>query len=114
MDTEPDFDMDADSEAIAEANNIPSALSLAVGTGVLSCLCGCGGDPCVPQWRDRRFEKGHRPQRCETILFRVDGKCGFPLRDALETDYSDFEGCDEPMFAENHNYAVTILTKVDA
>ena len=35
------------------------------------------------------------------ILFRVNGKCGYPLGDALKTRYTGLDESDEKMFVDS-------------
>jgi len=65
-----------------------------------SCICGCGGSPCIYQ-RPYRRPKGdaledHRIG--ELIIFKVHGQCGMPLRNALRCVYNGLSGRDDPMF----------------
>ncbi|KAF9650888.1 hypothetical protein BDM02DRAFT_3185043 [Thelephora ganbajun] len=65
-----------------------------------TCICGCGGGPCIRQ-RPYRRPKGdtledHRIG--ELITFKVHGQCGMPLRNALRGIYSGLSGRDDPMF----------------
>ena len=34
------------------------------------------------------------------LLFSVDGKCGYPLKDALKKNYTGLDGKDDKMFPE--------------
>ena len=65
-----------------------------------SCICGCGGGACIQQ---REYERQRTdplsPQELqEMILFRVNGKCGYPLGDALKRQFTGLDGKDEKMF----------------
>ena len=89
---DPDSDVDMGSDVTTDVNSTLS-LSTVGGTDAGSCLCGCGGDPCVPQ---RRYAiAGHTSFTGETILFRVNGECGIPLRDALARNFTALEGRDD-------------------
>jgi len=62
-----------------------------------SCMCGCGGGGCVPQ---RKYDESwinplSRRELEETILFSVNGKCGYPLADALRGQYAGLDGKDD-------------------
>lgn len=35
------------------------------------------------------------------ILFRVDGECGYPLKDALKKRYTGLDGRDDKMFGDS-------------
>lgn len=68
-----------------------------------SCICGCGGGACTPQrkyvgWGTDPLSS-HELQ--EIILFRVYGKCGYPLTDALKKQYTGLDGRDEKMFIDS-------------
>ena len=64
-----------------------------------SCICGCGGGACIPQ---REYERQRPdplgPQELQVILFSVNGKCGYPLKDALVKRYTGLDGRDDKMF----------------
>jgi len=67
-----------------------------------SCVCGCGGGPCIPQ-RDydrQRTDPLSQYDLQEMILFSVDGKCGYPLEDALKKHYTGLDGRDDKMFVD--------------
>lgn len=66
------------------------------------CLCGCGGGPCVPQreYERQRTDPLSLMELQELIPFRVNGKCGYPLRDALEKRYTNLAGRDDRMFVD--------------
>ena len=68
-----------------------------------SCMCGCGGGACIPQREyDRpRTDPLSQHELAETILFRVNGKCGYPLGDALRKRYRGLDGRDDKMFADS-------------
>jgi hypothetical protein len=71
-------------------------------TPIEYCLCGCGGAPCVPQ---REYERQRTDPLSvvdlqELILFKVNGRCGYPLRDALEKRYTGLAGRDDRMFVD--------------
>ena len=65
-----------------------------------TCICGCGGDPCVLQ-RLYCWHKGDPLEGARLgglITFRVHGQCGMPLSNALSWGYSGLSGRDDPMF----------------
>jgi len=67
------------------------------------CICGCGGGACIPQ---REYERlGTDPlsqdELQEMIPFRVNGKCGYSLVDALKKQYLGLEGRDDKMFTSS-------------
>jgi len=82
------------SECTDRLINADIGVSLAIRS--TKCICGCGGDPCLPQRQYRRSKddplEDHRVG--ELITFKVHGECGMPLRDA----YRGLSGRDEPMF----------------
>lgn len=67
-----------------------------------SCMCGCGGGACIPQREYERQRTHPLSQRDlqETIVFSVNGKCGYPLVDALRKQYRGLDGRDDKMFAD--------------
>jgi len=69
-------------------------------TVVDSCICGCAGGACIPQRTDT--SPLHVPQ--ETILFNTNGKCGYPLVDALQERYTGLGGRDDTMFVDCKSY----------
>jgi len=64
-----------------------------------SCMCGCGGGACVPQRNYGRLWTNPLSQHdpYEMILFSVNGKCGYPLEDALEKKYAGLDRRDDKM-----------------
>lgn len=71
-------------------------------TLVNSCVCGCSGGACIPQ-REYERQRIHPLSQCdlqETILFSVNGKCGYPLADALRKQYRGLDGRDDKMFVD--------------
>jgi len=67
-----------------------------------SCICGCDGGPCIPQ-RDydrQRTDPLSQHDLQEMILFRVNGRCGYPLVDALKKRYTGLDGRDDKMFVD--------------
>ena len=63
-------------------------------------MCGCGGGACIP----RREYDGQCPRPLftnEVILFSVNGKCGYPLGEALEKQYAGLDGSDDKMFVDS-------------
>jgi len=64
-----------------------------------SCICGCSRGACIPQ---RRYDQGAplRPRELQEILFSVNGKCGYPLRDALKKQYTGLDERDEKVFPD--------------
>jgi len=68
-----------------------------------SCVCGCCGDACIPQREyDRpRTDPLSQHDLQEIIRFSVNGKCGYPLSDALRKRYRGLEGRDDKMFVDS-------------
>ena len=67
-----------------------------------SCMCGCGGGACIPQReyeRQRIYPLSQRDLQ-EVIQFRVNGKCGYPLVDAMRKQYRGLDGRDDKMFVD--------------
>jgi hypothetical protein len=65
-----------------------------------TCICGCGGGPCIPQ-RPYRRPKGDTLDDYrvgELITFEMFGQCGMPLKSALHRQYKGLSGRDDPMF----------------
>ncbi|KAF9792934.1 hypothetical protein BJ322DRAFT_87519 [Thelephora terrestris] len=65
-----------------------------------TCICGCGGGPCLIQ-RPYRRPKGdplEDDRWGELITFQVHGQCGMRLRDAYRCKYNGLSGRDDPMF----------------
>jgi len=64
------------------------------------CVCGCGYGPCIPQriYERPRTDPLTPEQLQEIISFRLNGKCGYPLVDALKKQYTNLEGRDDKMF----------------
>ena len=82
-------------------------------TIVGSCICGCGGGACIPQ-REYDREKADplsQSELQEVILFSVDGKCGYPLKLALNKRYTGLDGRDEKMFVDSKS-AISIRVEV--
>jgi len=77
------------------------------------CICGCGGGPCIPQrdYERQRTDPLSQTELQEMILFRVDGKCGYPLKDALRKRYTGLDGRDDKMF-ENSRSSISIRVGV--
>ena len=69
-------------------------------TSVHSCMCGCGGGACIPQ-REYYRQLPNPPFTNEVILFSVNGKCGYPLGEALEKQYTGLDGSDDKMFVDS-------------
>ena len=65
-----------------------------------SCRCGCGCNACIPQRTDTPSR--HVPQ--ETILFSVNGKCGYSLVDALKERYTGLDRRGDKMFVHRRSY----------
>ena len=65
-----------------------------------SCVCGCGGGACIPQreYERRVTDPLSQDELQEMILFRVNGRCGYPLKDALRSQYTGLDGRDNKMF----------------
>ena len=67
-----------------------------------SCICGCNGGACIPQReydRQRTDPLSHNELQ-GMIPFRVNGNCGYPLKDALRKHYTGLDGRDEKMFID--------------
>jgi len=67
-----------------------------------SCVCGCSGGACIPQ-REYKRQRTHALSLSdlqETIVFSVNGKCGYPLVDALRKQYRGLDGRDDKMFVD--------------
>ena len=65
-------------------------------------MCGCGGGACIPQREyDRDRQRPHPLFTNEVILFSVNGKCGYPLGEALEKQYTGLDGSDDKMFVDS-------------
>jgi len=65
-----------------------------------SCICGCGGGACIPQ---REFSRQTtdpltEEELQEMIPFSVNGRCGYPLWDALKRQYTGLDGRDDKVF----------------
>lgn len=78
------------------------SILLAMARFTESCMCGCGGGACVPR---REYDRSwiaplSRHELEETILFSVNGKCGYPLADALREQYVGLDGKDDMMFVD--------------
>jgi len=67
-----------------------------------SCGCGCGGRACVPQPEcdGSRTNPLSRYEPEETILFSVNGHCGYPLSDALKEQYAGLDGKGDKIFVD--------------
>jgi hypothetical protein len=66
------------------------------------CICGCAGGGCIPQ---RKYERQRSdpldPQELEELIrFSVNGRCGYPLEDALKKQYTGLDGKDDEMFVD--------------
>jgi len=75
-------------------------------TPVDSCICGCGGGTCIPQrgCNEQGFDTPSQHNLQEMILFTVNGKCGYPLVDALKKQYIDLDGRGDKMFVDCKSY----------
>jgi hypothetical protein len=64
------------------------------------CICGCGLAACIPQreYDRQRTDPLTENDLQEMILFRVGGKCGYPLVDALKKQYTGLDGRDQKVF----------------
>ena len=71
-------------------------------TPMESCMCGCDGGACIPQreYHRKRTDPISRDQLQEMILFKVNGKCGYSLIDALKGYYTGLDGRDDRMFVD--------------
>jgi hypothetical protein len=78
------------------------------------CICGCGGGACIPQREYQRQNTGPLPQLDlpEMILFNVNGKCGYPLTDALMERYSGLKGGDDKMFVDLRSSSIAMRLEV--
>ena len=65
-----------------------------------SCICGCGGGACIPQreYVRLRSDAVSETELQEIIRFNVNGKCGYPLGDALKKQYTGLDEKDDRMF----------------
>jgi hypothetical protein len=77
------------------------------------CICGCGGGPCIPQreYERQRTDPLSQTDLQEMILFRVQGKCGYPLKHALRKQYTGLVGRDDKMF-EDSKSSISIRLEV--
>ena len=66
------------------------------------CVCGCDKGPCIPQreYDRQRTDPLSSTDLRETIHFKVNGKCGYPLEDALKKRYTGLDGRDDKMFVD--------------
>ena len=66
------------------------------------CVCGCGKGPCIPQreYDRQRTDPLSSTDLQQTILFKVNGDCGYPLEDALKKRYTGLDGRDDKMFVD--------------
>ena len=64
------------------------------------CICGCSGGGCIPQREyGRKMSNQLGPQEPqEVIRFSVNGRCGYPLGDALKKLHAGLDGRDDKMF----------------
>ena len=78
-----------------------------------SCICGCGGGACIPQreYERQRTDPLSRSALEEMILFSVEGKCGYLLKDALKKRYTGLVGRDDQMF-EDSKSSISIRVEV--
>ena len=69
-------------------------------TSTGTCICGCGGSACIPQrpYEKQRTDLLTDDDLREMILFRRNGRCGYPLVDALGKRYTGLEKRDEKVF----------------
>jgi len=67
-----------------------------------SCMCGCSGGACIPQreYERQRIHPLSQSDLQEMVLFSVNGKCGYPLVDALRKQYRGLDGRDDKMFVD--------------
>jgi len=77
------------------------------------CICGCGGGPCIPQreYERQRTDPLSKTDLQEMIRFKVDGECGYPLKDALKKRYTGLDGRDDKMF-EDSKSSISIRVEV--
>lgn len=66
------------------------------------CICGCRSGACIPQREYQRQRTGPIPQRDlpEMILFSVNGKCGYPLKDTFAERYNGLDGRHSKLFVD--------------
>ena len=66
-------------------------------------MCGCGGGACIPQrkYDGQMTDPLFQSDLQEVILFSVGGKCGYPLRQALEKEYTDLDGKDDQILVDS-------------
>ena len=62
-------------------------------------ICGGCGGTCIPQreYKRPRADPLSQHELREVILFSVNGKCGYPLVDALRKQYTGLDGRDDKM-----------------
>ena len=70
------------------------------------CICGCDAGACIPQ---RKYERQKADPLSssdlqEMILFKVNGKCGYPLKDAMKKQYTGLDGRDDSMFVDFNSF----------
>ena len=72
------------------------------GTRTEPCLCGCNAGACIPQreYERQKTDPLSSSDLQEMILFKVNGKCGYPLKDALKKQYTGLDGRDDRMFVD--------------
>jgi len=68
-----------------------------------SCVCGCGGGACIPQreYDRQKTDPLLRHVSQEVILFSVNGKCGFPLENALKERYTGLDRRDNKILVDS-------------
>jgi hypothetical protein len=61
------------------------------------CICGCERRACIPQreYDRQRTDPITDEELQEMILFKVGGRCGYPLGNALRKLYTGLDGRDD-------------------
>ena len=72
-------------------------------TSMESCVCGCGGGACIPQREYDKQKAGPLLQHTmlEVVLFSVNGKCGYPLGNALKGQYAGLDRRDNKILLDS-------------
>ena len=67
------------------------------------CTCGCNGGACIPQreYDGRRTDPLFQRTTQEVILFSVNGKCGYPLANALREQYTGLDRRDSKILVDS-------------
>jgi len=74
------------------------------------CICGCDGGACIPQreYQTRRTDPPPQHYAPEIILFSVNGKCGYPLKDALMEQCAGLDGSNDKIFVDLKSASIAI------